>query len=575
MDSITTIFPLVSLGNSFYNGPPPFKSRAFSKTRPIPMDGSKAWDHEKFAVSLRKEIDRRKVVRDLPISSGRSSNRLFDQFLMFGPTVNSDLALLAAYPAVQIFETTMAQFMDYCFPTGPSRANLRKCDKERIIDQFVFQLNYSTGVVYGICLHAQGAALLPYLKKKGSAKMAVALCLLTSVPAFSAHISFLTHLASVAMGNEPPAHQKWPEAPVFPGLKAVENLKIESLFGWEPSVTFAAGFGTEIAWYYHQPPGLQASLSAEDFGPMAEGADMGGAMWGALDTLFSVLMPKDILTSVACLLLDGQVLVLGDSLQEITMTVLGLICLIRPFEFAGTVVPIIPSTPGHLQLLNSPSPFLIGCVLTGALREFSFVDTALFIELDKHRVVFSGGQLPRFPGASQVTSGIHSLLSCRRNTEGGSPFGFPQQMHRRQGHKLAFPLRVAEQILAIVQAPLGQITSDLLVCFFVTDLSADDEGITVFNRELFIATVPASDQAFFNMLFDSMSFQLYVEKRIHDFEKERGKSQPERPIPVAATEKVEVAPPRKVPPGVLIRGRPRTKSISRMPSFTVDGPESD
>jgi hypothetical protein len=330
---------------------------------------------------------------------------------------------------------------------------------------------------------------------------------------------------------------------------------------------FVPAFIDELAWYYRQGSGVPPSVSLSNFNlELPDSATLENrslVMWAAIDTLFSLLPPSDILTVVSSLLLDGQVLVLGNSLQEITMTVFALISLIQPFEFAGTIIPILPIGQSYLQLLNSPAPFLIGCVLTPALKEFAFVDTALFVELDKHKVSFSETEFPKFPAFDQVAAGMKSILGQRRNTEGGHPFGFPQQLPRILGHKIALRTGVAEQLVAIIQGPLGQITSDLLPMFFVTDLSAVDEGVTVFNRELFIATVNPGDLGFFMLLFDSMTFQMYVEKRIHEFAQERGRM------------KAEVLEPKKAVAGGLQRGRPRTRSINRIPTFSRDGPDSD
>ena len=59
-------------------------------------------------------------------------------------------------------------------------------------------------------------------------------------------------------------------------------------------------------------------------------------------------------------------------------------------------------------------------------------------------------------------------------------------------------------------------------CFFVTDMSASDSGVTVFNQELFIAQAPEEDKQFFEMLIDSQTFREYVEDRISIYMKEKG-----------------------------------------------------
>jgi hypothetical protein len=521
------------------------------------------WDHEKFAATLLKEVDRRRTVSSPALSLAPMAQHIFEQFLAVGPTRHHDKRLLAAYPATEIFSTPIEHLFDYCLPTDASRNGLRPID-HWIVDEFVFQLNYPTGLIYGVCIHVRATDLhfLSFLKRKTVKRSVVCFCLLTSLPTFSAHFNFLRHLIVVATGKSPPLTRGLPSDPPMP--RPLHDLRLSHGFGAYKSMILADGFHWDLAWYYRQS--LESSAVIPDcpitFPAAAAIESRQCIAWAALDTLFSILSPKDILTVMACLLLDGQVLVLGDSLQEISMTVLAFACLIRPFELAGPVVPILPNEPSFLQLLNSPAPFLIGCVLTGALREFSFVDSALFVELDKHRVCFTGSVLPEFPNCASVLSSLKAVISNRRNAAGGHQSGFPSKLPHLLGHKLAFPEHTVEQILGIVQAPLVHVTSDLIVCFFVTDLSAGDQGVTVFNRQLFIASMPPAQLPFFNLFVESMPFQLYIEKRIRAFAVERG-------------HEFQQEAQRRPRAGTLQRGRPRTKSINRMPSFSLIGPDSD
>jgi hypothetical protein len=527
------------------------------------------WDHEKFAAALPKEVDRRLSVPDAGLSSAPTSQRVFDQFVAVGPTRHHDKCLIAAYPATEIFDTPLAHLLDYCLPTGSGRDGLRTIDYW-ILDEFVFQLNFPTGVIYGVCVHVRATELsaLSFLKRKIAKRTAICFCLLTPLPTFSTHFNFLRHLTLVAMGKS--AALTAAPADDFPLPKPFPDLRLSNGFGTYKSMTFADGFHGGLAWYYRQSPLVPPAVSLPDcplnFPETAAIESRSCIAWAALDTLFSLLSPKDVLTVVACLLLDGQVLVLGDCLQEVSMTVFALTILVRPFELAGPVVPILPNEPSFLQLLNSPGPFLIGCVLTGALREFSFVDSALFVELDKRRVCFTGCQFPEFPGAASVASSLRALLGHRRNVTGGHPFGFPPKLPHLLGHKLAFPERIPEQIIEKIQAPFAQVTSDLLECFFVTVLSVGNRAVTVFNRELFIVTIPPLEQPFFNLFVESLPFQLYVEQRIRVFLVARGQEWENKP-PASSQ--------RRPRAGTLQKGRPRTKSINRMPNFSLVGPDSD
>jgi hypothetical protein len=58
----------------------------------------------------------------------------------------------------------------------------------------------------------------------------------------------------------------------------------------------------------------------------------------ASDMLFSIMTANAIWMAAACLLHGEQVPALGDSPQEITMAVFAFTFLIRPLEFADTVI---------------------------------------------------------------------------------------------------------------------------------------------------------------------------------------------------------------------------------------------
>jgi hypothetical protein len=86
------------------------------------------------------------------------------------------------------------------------------------------------------------------------------------------------------------------------------------------------------------------------------------------------------------------------------------------------------------------------------------------------------------------------------------------------GHKITFGIDTAEEIMRIIHGPLERVVTDAYVCFFVTDANS---GITVFNRELFRATVDSDETRFFDALVESMTFRAYVENRLARFTDER------------------------------------------------------
>jgi hypothetical protein len=490
--------------------------------------GIPSWDARKFEMNLSREIAQRRdflYTEDSADSFAASGTSPFDQFLVVGPTSDCNFGILAAFPPFELADTNTTQIIDYCLPTGHLRRDLNRRSRKFVQDEFVFRLHTTSRFLYGVCVHVgrTDSLKIPFFRGSMAAKSVICFCLLTSRPTFSSHFSFLVHLAFLSVGHASPIGFQSDFPVVLETGRPIQGLNFETQIGQHPLVRFSNEVVDEVLWYYHCPMDTApVSFDHELFltfpPPSVPWGDM--IMWASLDTLFSLLAPHEVLAILGAILLDGQVLVIGNLLQEISMTVFALVSLISPFEFSGIVIPILPNTEVCLTLLNSPTPFLIGCIRSSAIARFAFMETTVFVELDSRRKVPQSIAFPKFPQIVHIGNQIKAFL--KSHSIGAHPFGFPTDVTRDLGHKVSFKEGIPEQILEIVQIPFGHIFSDAFVCFFVTDLSAHDHGITVFNKELFIAMVSAADVPFFEALMGSMTFQLYLEKRINDFSRGRG-----------------------------------------------------
>jgi hypothetical protein len=501
---------------------------------------SQTWNHEKFQETLAREIAQRKqfaLAEDsaVPISM---SHHMFDQFLIVGPTSQRTSEILAAFPPVELYDFPVSRAVDYCLPTDCHRRSLRRQYDELFQDQFIFRL---APTVYGFCVHVRQTSRIRFhfLNAHPSQRVVLSFCILTSNPAASVHFPLLIHLARLAVGLDASAGRRW-DTPIELRGTPIPKLCFREKVGQHRRIRLEPEFTADLVWFYFD--GRSDSVS---FGPGCEIATPPRSaqpnsllLWASLQTLFSLLSLKEILTVVGALMLDGQVLVIGNCLEEITMTVLALQCLLRPFEFSGIVVPLLPNTESHLTVLNTPIPFLIGCVRASAISEYQFIDTCLFVELGEKRTAAPGSALPPFPDLASVAGELRGFLAG--NSAGLHPYGPPPGFSRQLGHRVSFGEEVPERIVEIVQSPFALITSDRLACFFVTDLSAADIGVTVFNKELFIATVALENLRFFQMLLDSMTFRTYVEKRITGFARER--AQPDHPVKLPPSASVSLPP---------------------------------
>jgi hypothetical protein len=462
------------------------------------------WDHEKFESALLKEISLRKDIRPCPSFCLWESRPPFEQFLWFGPTRQHPLHVVAAFPAVEIFETSISKIVWYCYPTGVSRRHLRGVDHGYLADQFAFQIATGSRVLYGVCLHAYAdcASVFPYAVHLGYDRICFCLCVLTTTPALAFHFAFLEELAGV-IASQGSVARSMPEPPVLPEGKPIPHLVVERGFGAYRRLTVPEGLAASVVSLYGE-------LNPPEF-------EVDSALSTSLGTLFSLLDPEDVLAAVGYVMLDAQIVVIGTSLQEITMVVFALVSLIRPFTFAGTVIPVLPNSEAALQTLQLPTPFLSGCVSTDELAQIHVEETVVRIDLDARKIHAKPGLFPPFPrdGEGEL---LELLKRPRSSTE--KP-GFPGELPGLLGHTLDFGTETAEEIARAVLTPLDTVLSDGLICFFVTDISEAAGGITVFNRELFRATAPPEHGPFFEQLMDAMTFQSYIEDRIGQFMLER------------------------------------------------------
>eukprot|EP00921_Rhytidocystis_pertsovi_P009771 GHVQ01015716.1.p1 GENE.GHVQ01015716.1~~GHVQ01015716.1.p1 ORF type:complete len:1694 (+),score=98.89 GHVQ01015716.1:151-5232(+) len=79
----------------------------------------------------------------------------------------------------------------------------------------------------------------------------------------------------------------------------------------------------------------------------------------SLEPLFSVLSSMTIARALEVILLEGKLLLLSRTAQSLTDIYLGLLCLIRPYRWHHTFIPLVPYD--RLELLGSVTPFLCGC----------------------------------------------------------------------------------------------------------------------------------------------------------------------------------------------------------------------
>ena len=82
-----------------------------------------------------------------------------------------------------------------------------------------------------------------------------------------------------------------------------------------------------------------------------------GSDWG-LASILRNLNPVDIQKIINIILLERSIIVIGKNSIDVSASIFALIDLLKPFQWAGTVIPILPTS--LFEILSSPVPYLVG-----------------------------------------------------------------------------------------------------------------------------------------------------------------------------------------------------------------------
>lgn len=487
------------------------------------------WNMKKFEANLAKEVYHRKnasqvVFEDiLAVESG-----MFEQFLIIGVPPNgnkkSPPQVLFAFPPFEIPSFPVSNIIELCFPSGVERSHLKSNNKTVIQDEFVFQINYSTQKIYGICIHLNPKnSNIPFFASKNTKRCNFCLCMLTKTPVFSAHFTFMTFLSLLTIGKVK-SYDGIKEAEqivIIPTGDPIPDLDLYAQYGCISGMTVPEDIEKELSRYYRQTINSAPITLAPDFQLIwpPNGYLDKAILLSSIDTLFSLLSVRDIINIYSGLILDAQVLVIGSHLQEVTMVIYAFLSLIAPFNFSGTIYPILPANGHTRDLLQLPTPFIFGVTPQHQLRKISFLESCYMVDLDKQRVSTTD-YFPKFPQSDKVFGNIMSILSnSSHKSDCENPFSFPPYFSRILNHKNSLMVQEIDAIVMELQVPLSPIISDNLMSFFVTDAA---EEITVFNQELFLASIDQNDYKFYEAMMDSQTFQDYVEDKLSTFMKMKG-----------------------------------------------------
>lgn len=345
--------------------------------------------------------------------------RNFEAFVVVGvegDRVNSEHppGVIFQYPENPDVKLPMNKLVEFCFPAGVDRTvSPRICD---FTTEMIFGMSYlhsvqhcyvflltggDHGTLYGICAsRPEPVDLLPsfveeasaeeWKRRRGACQVAPRVyCLLTRKPYFVLHYdiiySVIAHERLIRMNCE-----FRPKTEVSDGSGRREVLDILSRY-------FDARVPVPGERFHLSMPFEHRDLSF--FCPLGDTRATLLAQWCTVVT-FRVLSLDNILCLFSAAFQERQIVVMSRNLGFLSFVILSVLPMLRPLEWQGLLVPLIPAS--LKTMCHAPVPFLIGVSGMGTKEKRLLHDAGVvLVDLDRNLVLLPT-DLPQLPDAKKL-----------------------------------------------------------------------------------------------------------------------------------------------------------------------------
>ena len=477
----------------------------------------------------------------------------FDQILIIGARPSNEFIEAAVPEILVMFPASPLLFSaedyvaipSFCFPKGFTPTDPDAVKKEQIISQFVFELPGSgeKRKYFGVCtVFSLIDRPDTFFFNHASKRYPTCLCILTSNPNLSCQFTYETFLARLLSGKVRGYKKREVELPppeedieLLPGMVNAKGAQKINAF-LVPNM-----FLVEMT-YVKQ---LKASPDVEIELLLAEGKKvkiptvrlaMLSIPYGGMDALFTALSVESVVRCVSMMLLEKQMVFTGEDEHILSMSVLCLRELLKPFKYQGTFLPIVPNSEQYLNILQSPVPFVCGLVKTELPREIP--DYVAIIDLSTGEIT-DPDDVPLVPDAKSLIKKLTKMLikqnkeilipPAKPGTSGAnSPYVQFVAKHLTSSvspnpyfispKKYIFSRKLVDDILDMFRKLIAPNLENVIAPCFVSDTTDIENPVTIFNRELFLESVSKKARPFFAEFVNTTMFQEFCDSKTDEKE---------------------------------------------------------
>ncbi|KAI7734858.1 hypothetical protein M8C21_008796 [Ambrosia artemisiifolia] len=217
-------------------------------------------------------------------------------------------------------------------------------------------------------------------------------------------------------------------------------------------------------------------------------------------TICRALSLQNILSLLAAVLLEKQVIITSPNLGVLSATVLSLIPLILPFEWQSLFLPVLPGK--MFDFLDAPVPFVVGILHKPVNKMKS--NNLVHVNLADNQVEMSS--LPALPKQKELMNRLgplHARLSSDKIAARKHP------VHRCN----KWQIEAATQFSASMRQHLESLCSNLSN-HTITSVQCDNDRVSLLLKESYIDSFPYRDRQFIREFVDTQMFTVLSDTRL-------------------------------------------------------------
>ncbi|XP_030934070.1 uncharacterized protein LOC115959702 [Quercus lobata] len=222
-------------------------------------------------------------------------------------------------------------------------------------------------------------------------------------------------------------------------------------------------------------------------------------------TICRALSLESVLSLVAGVLLEKQVLVVCPNLGVLSAVVLSLVPLIRPFQWQSLLLPVLPGR--MLDFLDAPVPYIVGIQYKPVDLKMK-ASNVVHVNVLKDEVKMC--HLPALPRHKELVSElgpIHARLSRESSIAKRHPVYRCSDVQAE----------AAAEFLNVMRCYLESLCSDLK-SHAITCVQSNNDRVSLLLKDSFIDSFPSRDRPFMKQFVDTQLFSVLSDTHLSSFE---------------------------------------------------------